>query len=158
MDIIIFEEFLKSLDLIPQQYYNGTIYIIDNVIVLQYLILWSQIDILEKHFIKDQVHIVSWEPEGHFCRWKMFRWEPEERYCHTFCTAIGPFWFSTGHLWYAKMPFWLSTDGICAYYTDEVLRYRGGAKRCPVQITSAKHGIPLILPGSIGPAYMHWKL
>ena len=37
MDMILFEVFLKSIDLIPQQqiYYNGTIYIIDNVIVLR---------------------------------------------------------------------------------------------------------------------------
>ena len=36
MDMILFEVFLKSIDLIPQptDYYNGTIYVIDNVIVL----------------------------------------------------------------------------------------------------------------------------
>ena len=34
MDMIPFEALLKSIDLIPQQkYYNGTIYIIVNVIV-----------------------------------------------------------------------------------------------------------------------------
>ena len=35
MDMILFEVFLKSIDLIHNnRYYNGTIYIIDNVIVL----------------------------------------------------------------------------------------------------------------------------
>ena len=39
MDMIFFEVFLKSIDLIPQnRYYNGTIYIIDNVIVLSDLV------------------------------------------------------------------------------------------------------------------------
>ena len=55
-------------------------------------------------------HFVSWEPEGRYCRSKMFCWEPEGRYCHWLCTAITPFWFSTEHLWAAIMPFWLSTD------------------------------------------------
>ena len=40
-------------------------------------------------------NIVSWEPEGRYCRSKMFRWEPEGRYCHWLCTAIAPFLFST---------------------------------------------------------------
>ena len=57
-------------------------------------------------------HIVSWEPEGRYCRWKMFRWEPEGRYCHWLCTAIAPFWFSMEHLWAAITPFWLSTDDM----------------------------------------------
>ena len=40
MDLILSEVCLKSMDLIPQQqiYYNGTIYIIDNVIVLSDLV------------------------------------------------------------------------------------------------------------------------
>ena len=39
MDMILFEVFLKSIDLIPNnRYYNGTIYIIDNVIVLSDLV------------------------------------------------------------------------------------------------------------------------
>ena len=39
MDMILFEVFLKSIDLIPQQQiYNSTIYIIDNVIVLSDLV------------------------------------------------------------------------------------------------------------------------
>ena len=56
--------------------------------------------------------VVSWEPEGRYCRSKMFRWEPEGRYCHWLCTAIAPFWFSTEHLWAAITPFWLSTDDV----------------------------------------------
>ena len=35
-------------------------------------------------------NIVSWEPEGHYCRSKMFRWEPEGRCCCTKSMAIGP--------------------------------------------------------------------
>ena len=41
MDMILFEVIMKSIDMIPQQlnrYYNGTIYIIDNVIVLSDLV------------------------------------------------------------------------------------------------------------------------
>ena len=38
MDMIIFEVFLKSIDLIPQQNYNGTIYIYKIVIVLSDLV------------------------------------------------------------------------------------------------------------------------
>ena len=57
-------------------------------------------------------HIVSWEPEGRYCRSKMFRWEPEGRYCHWLCTAIVPLWFSMEHLWAAITPFWLSTDDV----------------------------------------------
>ena len=57
-------------------------------------------------------HIVSWEPEGRYCRSKTFRWEPEGRYCHILCTAIASFWLSTEHLWVAITPFWLSTDDI----------------------------------------------
>ena len=52
-------------------------------------------------------YIVSWEPEGHYGNWKMFRWEPEGRYC---CTKS--IWFSTEHLWSTITPFWLSTDNI----------------------------------------------
>ena len=62
--------------------------------------------------------IVSWEPEGRYCRSKMFRWEPEGRYCHRLCTAIAPFWFSTEHLCIAIMPFWLSTDAIIYFQKD----------------------------------------
>ena len=57
-------------------------------------------------------HIASWEPEGRYCRSKMFRWEPEGRNRHTLCTAIAPFWFSTEHIWAAITPFWLSTDDM----------------------------------------------
>ena len=58
------------------------------------------------------VHIVSWEPEGHYCSSKMFRWEPEGGYCCTKSMAIVPFWFSTEHLWSSIAPFWLSADDI----------------------------------------------
>ena len=57
-----------------------------------------------------KISFVSWEPEGRYCRSKMFRWEPQGRYCHWFCTAIAPFWLPTEHLWAAITPFWLSTD------------------------------------------------
>ena len=58
------------------------------------------------------LYIVSWEPEGRYCRSKMFCWEPEGRYCHWLCTAIVSFWFSMEHLWAAITPFWLSTDDM----------------------------------------------
>ena len=46
------------------------------------------------------MNFVSWEPEGHYCKSKMFCWEPEGRYRHRLCTAIiAPFWFSMEHLW-----------------------------------------------------------
>ena len=60
-----------------------------------------------------KLYVVSWEPEGRYCRSKMFRWEPERRYCCTKSIAIAPFWFSTEHLWIAITPFWLSTDELC---------------------------------------------
>ena len=63
--------------------------------------------------INADAHIVSWEPEGRYCRSKMFCWEPDGRYCHWLCTVIAPFWFSTEHLWAAIMPFWFSADDIC---------------------------------------------
>ena len=65
---------------------------------------------LECIVISIMKHIVSWEPEGRYCRSKIFHWEPEGRYRHTLCTAIAPCWFSTEHLWSAIMPFWLSND------------------------------------------------
>ena len=58
-----------------------------------------------------RIDIVSWEPEGRYCRSKLFCWAPEGRYCHWLCTAIAPFWFST-ELFSAIAPFWLSTDNI----------------------------------------------
>ena len=72
-------------------------------------------------------HIVSWEPEGRYCRSKMFHWEPEGRYCHWLCTAIAPFWFSTEHLWAAIMPFWLSTDDTStSVVSPDYRRWTGG--------------------------------
>ena len=73
--------------------------------------LWHQKALLASTNLH-QVNTVIWEPEGRYCRPKMFHWDPEERYCHTLCTVIAPFWFSTEHLWTAIMPFWLSTDDI----------------------------------------------
>ena len=63
-------------------------------------------------FVFTQGHIVTWEPEGHYCISKMFRWEPEGRYRHRIFTATASFWFSMEHLWTAIMPFRLSTDDI----------------------------------------------
>ena len=72
------------------------------------------------------LHIVSWEPEGRYCRSKMFRWEPEGRYCHWLCTAIAPFWFSMEHLWAAITPSWLSTDDILLSYYRSAESHRHG--------------------------------
>ena len=66
------------------------------------------------------LYIVSWEPEGRYCRSKMFRWEPEGRYCHWLCTAIAPFWFSMEHLWAAITPIWLSSDDILSISREVV--------------------------------------
>ena len=60
MDMILFEVFLKSIDLIPQQqilqrHYS---YIIDNVIVLSDLVESSGYS--SKHFKKDHVHMRLW--------------------------------------------------------------------------------------------------
>ena len=68
-------------------------------------------------------HIVSWEPEGRYCRSKMIRWEPEGRYRLRLCTAIAPFWFSTDRLWIAITPFWLSTDDIVSWEQDGRYHY-----------------------------------
>ena len=41
------------------------------------------------------LHIISWEPEGHYRCSKMFCWEPEGRYCWVFffkSMVIAPFW------------------------------------------------------------------
>ena len=61
MDMILFEVFLKSTDLIPEQhnlYYNGNIYIIDKFIVLSDLVESSGCS--SKHFKKDRVHMRLW--------------------------------------------------------------------------------------------------
>ena len=59
MDMILFEVFLKSIGLIPQQqilvqryylYYRQC----------HYLILWNQVDILQKHFKNYHVHMCLW--------------------------------------------------------------------------------------------------
>ena len=59
------------------------------------------------------IHIVNWEPEGHYHHSRMFHWEPEGRYHHRLCTAIAAFWLSTEQQpWRLIAPFWLSTDDI----------------------------------------------
>ena len=56
MDTILFDVFLKSIDLIPQQQILQRHYLqIDNVIVLSDLV-----DILQKHLKKDHVHMRLW--------------------------------------------------------------------------------------------------
>ena len=77
--------------------------------------------------LKKGIYIVSWEPEGRYCRSKMFRWEPEGRYCHWRCTAIAPFWFSMEHLWAAITPFWLSTDDIYKSERENCMHNKWGS-------------------------------
>ena len=58
MDMILFEE--HRLDSTTTDITTALfILIIDKVIVL-YLILWNQVDILQKHFKKDHVHMRLW--------------------------------------------------------------------------------------------------
>ena len=59
MDMILFEVFLKSIDLIPQQILQHH-YLYYRLMSLYYLILWNQVDILQKHFKKDHVHWRLW--------------------------------------------------------------------------------------------------
>ena len=56
MDMILFEVFLKSIDLIPTTTDITTALFILKIMLLFYLILWNQVDILQKHFKKDHVH------------------------------------------------------------------------------------------------------
>ena len=54
MDMILFEVFLKSIDLIPQQQILQRHYVYYMIMSLYYLILWNQVNIqFEKHFKKD---------------------------------------------------------------------------------------------------------
>ena len=73
---------------------------------------WQPVSFIDCNSHLQALDIVSWEPEGRYCRPKMFRWEPEGRYRCTKSMAISQFWFSTEHLWSAITPFWLSTDDI----------------------------------------------
>ena len=50
-----------------------------------------------------KIHIVSWEPEGHYHYSMMFHWEPEGRYCCTKCMAIAPFWFTADDMIYWRV-------------------------------------------------------
>ena len=56
--------------------------------------------------------IVSWEPEGRYHHFNMFRWEPERRYHCTMYMVKAPFWSSTKHLWIVIVPFWFSTKHL----------------------------------------------
>ena len=47
MDMILFEVFLKSIDWIPQQQITTALFILW-IMSLYYLILWNQVDILQK--------------------------------------------------------------------------------------------------------------
>ena len=60
MDMILFEVFLKSIDLIPEQQILQRHYLYYRYILLYYLILWNQVEILQKHFKKDHVHMRLW--------------------------------------------------------------------------------------------------
>ena len=54
MDVILFEVFLRSIDLIPQHRYY-IVYSIDNIIVLSDLVESS--DVLQENFREDRVHV-----------------------------------------------------------------------------------------------------
>ena len=59
MDMILLEVVLKNIHSIPQdQIYNDIIYFINSAIVI-YLLLWNQVDALQKHFKRDHVHIYA---------------------------------------------------------------------------------------------------
>ena len=100
-------EFIHSYDWEPERHYPTYVPKLPMALVT----FWFSAD-----------NIVSWEPEGRYCRSKMFHWEPEGRYWHWLCTSIAPFWFSMDHLWVAVMPFWLSTDDIVYSYLQELLK------------------------------------
>ena len=59
MDMIPFEVFLKSIDLIPQQhtYIITTALFILYIMSWYYLIFFNQVDIIQKHFKIDHVHM-----------------------------------------------------------------------------------------------------
>ena len=59
MDMILFEVLLKSIDLIPQQQILQRHYLY-YIMSLYYLILWNQVDILQKHFKSNHVHMRLW--------------------------------------------------------------------------------------------------
>ena len=62
------------------------------IMSLYYLILWNQVDILQKHFKKDRVHMHLWT--------------------RFYGMAVAPFWFSTEHCSAAITPFWFSADDM----------------------------------------------
>ena len=67
-------------------------------LIIFYTFLWvKQLDIM-CHLVHRKnltppykVHIVIWEPEGHYHYSAMFCWEPEGCYCSTQSMAIAPF-------------------------------------------------------------------
>ena len=90
---------------------------------------WSK-QFTSTHVFTEMVylHIVNWEPEGRYCRSKMFHWEPEGRYCHWLCTAIAPFWLSTddmrspyglGHTFTQSCPVRATHGHFCEMELDE---------------------------------------
>ena len=77
------------------------------------------------------IHIVSWEPEGRYCR---------------LCTAIAPFWFSTEHLWTAIAPVWLSTDDILIqrariWWIWQLVHVQYSTNHCNINFWIASHCI-----------------
>ena len=73
MDMILFEVFLKSIDLIPQQQILQQQVFILYIMSLYYLKLWNQVDILQKHFKKDHVHMRLWT-RFTVCERDTFQW------------------------------------------------------------------------------------
>ena len=60
MDKILFEVFLKNIDLSPQHtYYNGTIYIIDNIIIVLSVLVESS-GYSSTTVKKDRIHMRLW--------------------------------------------------------------------------------------------------
>ena len=60
--------------------------------------LLSILQSTSKYWTLIVLHIVSWEPEGHYHYSKMFHWKPEGHYCCTKSMRITAFWLSTEHL------------------------------------------------------------
>ena len=59
MDVILFEVFLRGIDLIPQRQILQRHYLYFTC-RLYYLILWNQVDIPQEHFGRDHVHMHLW--------------------------------------------------------------------------------------------------
>ena len=76
-----------------------------------------------------KTYIVSWEPEGRYHYWKMFRWEPEWRYHDRLCAAIAAFWFSTEHSLNIDSALLALTWTICGCEGKQVNYADAGAAR-----------------------------